>query len=198
MNLNLKTVTFPSNGTIMRVDLNVIGTSIQCIQANADFFLQIDEGVRIPFGVARRIMPTKENGEPLGFSKLTLSLDSISGAADVVVVLIIGTANFSDGRVALYPNQVVQAAVASTIVSRNVTIPDANPNTIGVGSGHFLVNVRNMDAANAIRVHSDSAELLAGRGYYIGPGENADFPTSLNLKVIGAIGTQIVATGFTY
>jgi len=199
-NLNATPSTFQDHVTI-----NTVGTEIRCVSADEDFEISIDSGPRIPFGLARAIRT------PAPFAMVELFRNPAAVFVDNPVTVVVSTGAYQDDRAVISSRGEVAITRASSLISEDIVfgagvpVPATGGTTyvIAVASNTLLVNVRNQSATAAVRVHTDLAEIALGKGYYIGPGENADIPfggpaamTTATLYVKGAIGETCIYTRF--
>jgi hypothetical protein len=170
----------------------VTGSSVRCVSATVDFQISFDNSPFVPFGQAREIAPKNRDGTPYQFQNVTVKIADGVGTSNTIV-LVVGDCDYADNRTELYPNQTVRAARASALTSILYTSVSAvAPQALGGAAGtNLLVNVRNTHATNAARLSTSTANLTAGEGYILGPGENVDLPLDAALYALSPVGTTL-------
>ena len=191
---------------IERQTLNVSGVFVRCVGASYDFFLSLDEGPEITFGLGRAITPKDDAGFPKSFSRVSVrwKTPTPSVSDSNPITLIVGTLDFADDRLALYPNQQVRTQPHRSMRSGG---PVTVTTTAGVGgiasAGLDGLHVRNLDSANPVYLSTSLADLQANPtfGLMLEAGENIDVPISTRSGIMVyavAVGAsvQIQVTGF--
>lgn len=180
------------------------GTCIRCTAADDEFDLSIEGSPKIRFGIGRSIEAKNPDGSQRRFENFEIYRRTDGGLDTNNVTLIVGTVNIQDGRLGLFPNQTVRVTGAAKLLSNNFVLTGGNDAISEIGTGSFITNVRNLSATNPVRlissaVNADINTLTAGRGYYLGPGENVDLPVdSYYLRARGTVGDTLVVSGFFY
>lgn len=188
-----------------RAELNVIGTQVRCVDCPTGFALSIDNGQELPFGVGRTIK-TKEAFQRLAF---IWSGDTFyAGTLTIRVVVTLGVENYDDARVAFFDGAGVTVRGAADMFAEEYVHGGAGLVSLGARAGQFLVNVRNTHATETIRVGlagtTGSAQIAAGKGLILEPGENADIPagaseanpTGVSIRIYANAGATYCVTWF--
>lgn len=176
------------------------GTFVRCTAATYDFQISIDGSPPIPFGVARSIATKNADGSPQRFSRIDLIAPEAGYSGPNTITLVVGVTEYVDSRTAFFPDQQVQVTHAECLKSNNIALTGGNDSVqtlAGFGLGSFSVNIRNMDAVNGCRIivsgqGATVATLTAGRGYYLGPGENVDLPVDSYYVYIRGTAAQVI------
>ena len=176
MRLNQKTAILTA--AIPLVRLNVTGNAVRCIGADEDFEIAFDGGAPIPFGLARRVAPTDSGGRPQSFSSVDVYRASAAAVVSNRVSLVIGDADYSDQRIALFPQQGIRNQSFTSVRGVAVdVVPAAAGIVVANVASQATVNLRNLHATVPIYISSELADLASSppAGFYLGPGENCDF-----------------------
>jgi len=191
---------------IDRQTLNVSGVFVRCVGSSYDFFLSLDEGPEITFGVGRAITPKDDAGFPKSFSRLSVrwKTPTPSVSDSNPITLIVGTLDFQDDRLALYPNQQVRTQAHRSLRSAGPITVTTTPGVGGIASaGLDGLHVRNLDASNPVYLSTHLADLQSNPTYglLLDAGENIDLPISTRSGIMVyavAVGgsVQLQVTGY--
>lgn len=200
---------FVHSGTKPRTDANISGLFIRFVACDADLQVSFNDSNQwMPCGFGRGIRSRDTDGNVVRFNKVSFRIDPSVAlpSSQVNFVIVYGDMDYDDNRVAFIPGQYVRTQGATRVVSENYTYTDG----LGIGyesvnglAHQFTINIRNLSATAVLRAGSVSVDVAAGKGFYIGPGENADLPMGVNnigspgnLAVKTTVGTPYVVTWF--
>jgi hypothetical protein len=181
---------------IDRVTLNVSGVFVRCVGSSYDFYLSLDEGPEITFGVGRAITPKDDAGFPKSFSRLAVrwKMPTPTVSDSNPITLIIGSLDFQDDRLALYPNQQVRTQSHRSMRSNGPVTVTTTPGVGGIANGGLdAIHVRNLDSTNPVYLSTSISDLQSNPtwGLLLEAGENIDLPVSTR----GGIMVYAVAVG---
>ena len=164
----------------------ITGQFVRCVASSEDFLLSIDDAVEMPFTAGQ--MVRMEIGDK--FQKITVRAKSGAVVTPNPIRLIVGNGDFRDdrmtftGSLTIAPGQSVTSKSAATLFTGNVDAAlVANTNTLvaTANANRRAVRVRNLSTVDFVRLATDPADLTAGKGYYLGAGEDAGFDITGNL-----------------
>lgn len=158
----------------------ITGQFVRCVASSEDFLLSIDDAVTIPFTAGQ--MVRMETGDK--FQKITISAKPTAAINPNPIRLIVGNGDFRDDRVTftgsltIAPGQSVTSKSATTLFTGNVDaalVAATNTLVATANVNRRAVRVRNLSTVDFVRLATNPADLTAGKGYYLGAGEDASF-----------------------
>ena len=150
-------------------NLDVTAQWVSCIAAQENFRLSINDGPDFTFFQGGLIsLPSAE------IRKLTISQASGAAFNPNAIVILYGVGHFVDARLALQTGAIIQGSSASTLsgAAPDVALgPAINTQILAANAARRCTRIRNTHATLAVRLSSVAADLTAGRGELLNPGE---------------------------
>lgn len=158
---------------------DVVAAWVACYFASEEFEISIAGGPFLGFNQGLKIGPFAD--EPVLFS---VKIRAKAGAAIFpnTIVIRVGEKGYEDNRFSVTaPLQIAAGAViqpkSAALLSGGFVALVANTNAeiVSANAARRCVRIRNPHATEAVRVSSTAAELTAGNGEQIAPGETREF-----------------------
>jgi hypothetical protein len=157
--------------------LNIGGFFVRCVSADEDFEISIDGAPPIPLGAGRGVSPLNPDGTPSRFNGLNILRRTGATAATNNLVLVYGNLAYYDDRLTITSASAIRSTSATTLSGATadvMLVADTNTLILAANSARRCARITNNGTADT-RVSSAPADLTAGRGEIIRPGEAREF-----------------------
>lgn len=166
------------------------GFFVRCLTAAEDFLVSVDGLPYVPFGVGRSIVNRDPSGAPQRFGRLDFKRASGAAIDPNAIVVVIGTLDYVDDRLNVSGGASLSAQVLATPADVAVTAA-ANATLLPANAARRCARIRNNGTA-AARISSSAADLTAGRGELLNPGEVLETFVKGALLARGAGNTTLI------
>jgi hypothetical protein len=167
-----------------------VGEFVRVLEADEDFEVSLNRS-STAFPIGRNgffRMPRDASGRQMQFEHIEFRRKSTATVASNAITVIVGSGDYETGNVSLVANVTTESAATLETAADLVLVAATNTLVFAANSSARVRRIRNSSTTDSVRLATAEADLSAGEGDLLNPGE------VIELFVTGAIYARSAGT----